>query len=431
MRRKIFTITMIFVVALTIAGCAKENPGDTYVQGSDCQYMFKTSFHNGKAKGENGYFFLWGHYIYYLDDATRQVVPLCNKADCLHNEETDGSRFADCNAYVNNSIYGSDTGIAFCNGYLYFIEREDDENGWGQTLYRIKEDGSQREKVYHWNNMPVELWCIHRDKLYYTEHTYRTEKTGKSGSEAMENYAVKCMSLKGFGKKKIETIFEQEQGVTIYSLSSFQAYGNYVYFAVHGAATADTSGITDDNYLDNFYFKHFVYNTKTKELAELRVPGQENGMMVQNVTFWQDKIIMRVYDIRKELTDTTTNYIANLDGSDAKIFRENEVQGIKYLSDGKYLYVSNSPLVIQGHEEKQRYEVYDEKGNLVDILGMPFQTGGDPEIGMEDGSYIIMGDKDDAKLCYFDKSTIGTYDGEPYHCEEIAELKYTPADGAE
>ncbi len=434
MQKKFTAILLMIIVLLSVVGCGKEDLGDSYIQGSDYQYMFKSLFYNTKARGEDGYFFLQGHYIYYLDDKTQQLVPLCNKADCLHNAETDESRYEECNAYVNNSLLGGEVGIAYCNGYLYFIEEESDAEGDFQTLYRIKEDGSQKEKVHKWDNAPVEQWCIHRDVLYFVEHTYTTEKTETAVQKAIEKYAVKQLNLKGFGKKKAETIYETEAGITVYSVSNLEAYGNYVYFAVHGATTEDTSGITDDNYLDYFYFKHMVCQIQTGDVEELKVPDQEPGVMVENVTFWQNRILMSVYDTRKELNDTTTSYIADLDGSNVEIFKENEVQGKKYFSDGKYLYISNSPLVIRGVEEKQTYEVYDSEGNLVDVFGMPFQTGGDPEIGMEDGLYLFMGSDENeagATLCYFDKSTIGSYQGEPYSCTEIVEWNYAPADQME
>lgn len=55
------------------------------------------------ANGENGVYFMSEDFIYYLDDGSDHLVPLCGRPDCTH-------KTADCNAYVfegeQMTVYG-------------------------------------------------------------------------------------------------------------------------------------------------------------------------------------------------------------------------------------------------------------------------------------------------------------------------------------
>ena len=148
--------------------------------------------------------------------------------------------------------------------------------------------------------------------------------------------------------------------------------------------------------------------------------------------FWNDRLVIQVYDFANEdeLRGKENIYSIGLDGSYAKVLLENEYVGKKYFSDGNYLYASNSSLVMWGWEEKQYYTVYNKNMEVVDIIAMPFETAGDPEIGTSEELYIFMAtdDEDRAELKRFDKTTIGKYNGEPYELEKIADWYISPLD---
>ncbi len=430
---KRFTLmAFILVTIIGVVGCGKTNLDESYVEGSDYQYMFEGSFifYKGTARGSQGYFFAVGHYLYYLDDDTQKLVPLCNKADCLHNKETDESRYIDCNAHINNRLSGPEVGIAYCNGYLYYIEKAFD---WHRELYRIKEDGSEKQLIYSWDDQTIEEWGIHRDVLYFVEHTYETVKDEQNKSETIEHYAVKKLALTGMGSKQPETIFESEAGHTVYSLSKVKAYGNHVYFTLHGASVSDLDVITDENVFDYVYLNQITYNVKTGECKTLEVPENKKGVNIQPVTFWNGKIILQLYDDNQELDGKTNSYIADLDGSNVELFQKDIIQGERYISDGKYLYISDSIFVFVGNAEKASYRVYDKDMNLVDTLGMPFSV--DQEIGMEEGAYVFWENEDSTgvDLTFFDKSTLGTYHGSSVRdaYKKIAEIKFSPEDLSE
>lgn len=119
-----------------------------------------------------------------------------------------------------------------------------------------------------------------------------------------------------------------------------------------------------------------------------------------------------------------------MDGSNAEVLLEDIKEGEHCFSDGTYLYLSNSILVYGGIEDTQYYKVYDENLNLVDTFQMPFEGGSDIEIGYADKLYFFLPNEQGtgAQMHCFDKSTIGTYNGEPFSYTTVAEYLYSKAD---
>ena len=259
MKKKLMLfIILVFLIPLTY-GCGQDNLGDDYIEGSDYQYMLDNQLNSGctKARGENGYFFLQGHYIYYLDDNTHSLVALCNKADCLHNGETDSDRYSDCNAYLE---VGADT-IAYCNGYLYVLDSADSN----PVLYRIKEDGSKREVVKKWEeeNVCIDLWSIHRDVFYCVERTYAVED-----GEVVQHYAVMKMTIGKGSSSSPVCIYEQPDGVYLSSIGTIRAYGNYFWTYSTETDESGSDEITtktlqwfDKSTLGTYHGEEFVFSS--------------------------------------------------------------------------------------------------------------------------------------------------------------------------
>ena len=141
---------------------------------------------------------LWlGSYVYKYDPKTKVNAPLCNKANCLHDKESDKTKIKSCNAYypyieegqISNSI------IVYEVGYIYLAGESRDWAGSDRNeLWRIKADGSERTLIKsfarpQWNQI------IHRGYYYYTEHI--TMKT-----EIYSSYSKSLIRLMGMEKKK-------------------------------------------------------------------------------------------------------------------------------------------------------------------------------------------------------------------------------------
>lgn len=411
-------LTAAIGIMCIFTGCSKTDKlSDSYTEGMDYQYMYCDyyNFFPRQAEGEQGYYMLQGHYIYYVDKEENTVIPLCNKADCLHDKEENEDKYKQCNAYVENN---GEVGIAYCDHYLYYICQESQENITEQeyVLYRMKEDGSAKEVLKKWDDgTRIDQWIVHRNALYYVEVSY---KTGEKSTEQI--FQIKSLPLKGIVKKE-QIIYEPEEELNTKYVGWLQAYGNHIYFQVLGYM-ADDDKVDNDNYADYLYMKTLEYDVTDGTMHDI-VVGE--GQYVQGVTFWQGKILVTPWSPEKKDGEIGGSYISNLDGSDMEIYIEDIRQGEKLYSDGNYLYVSNNLLVYGGEDEKQIYKVFDKDKNLVDTLGMPIKGSGEPPIGNKDLMLLII-DSDNREfwtMSYFDKSTIGKYQGQPFEVQSITQVE--------
>ncbi len=427
-------ILMIMTLAVSFSACGTQKElGDEYNESSDYQYMFDDHLNMGgdMTYGKNGYYFMQGHYIYFMDDETHTLVPLCNKADCMHNEETDSSRYADCNAYLEDE---NSECIAYCNGYVYVL----DGDGFDYMLYRIKADGSAREVVKSWDydDGTLSHGMIHRDVFYYVKQEYYVED-----GKFKETYKVMQYPLTGTNQEE-SIIYEQPDGVYLFSFSSIQAYGNHVYFTVLGNTTEDSDLYLGDDWWNYCYCQMFVYNTKDQTLGEITPPEAEDAEgcvpYFSGVTFWNGKILLSPSDTGVELGEQQKVYIADLDGSNMEVFLEDAVRGDYYYSDGTNLYIANYAQVVREIEEEEIFRVYDSEMNLVDTFTVPWSGTWNDGIGKEEGAYFwAYGDDDldedgetiiSMSLYFFDKSSIGSLNGEAFEYTEVAKWVASPAD---
>ena len=398
-------VFLIITVVLFISGCssAEEELPDTYVEGSDFQYMYLgMSNFPLVQKGEEGYYFLWNNFIYYYDERQEIIVPLCSKADCLHDQETDQEKLEACNAYIDCLV---DTGIAYSDGNIYCVEM-----GTGRepsVLYRVSSDGSRKEKLYEWKEEGRQLvhWIVHRDVLYYTVNSYSV-----NDEEIEDYYAFCCIPLSGRSKLKEKQIYEPESGVDIVAFGTPTAYGNHIYFSLIGNREGWDG--SDETGLDYIYNKTFVYDIRTDEIAEITLPDQAASETIGGVAFWKDKIIFTPFDGKRGYLADGDWYIAELDGSDPQILLTTK-QGYNLFSDGKYLYLSNANMNQLGKDESPKlYRVYDEDMEEIDTFTTDDLTPADFAIGNPEKCYrVYYTDDGEFGLTCWDKSVIGSLNG--------------------
>ncbi|MCM1104852.1 MAG: hypothetical protein NC409_12195 [Clostridium sp.] len=401
---------------LMLSGCGKETLPDTYMEGSDFQYTWQGSWdwEPQMQRGEKGYYFRQGEFVYYLDEGTGELFPLCAKADCLHDRETDQERKESCNAYLYFSEFSSDSakGIMYYDGDLYCLT----DKGFREEetiLYRLSEDGAKKEQVYRWTGVSVEEWVVHRGEFYYAEHFYTYDDEG----EMEEHYILKALNLTGT-RKEPEAIYALEEENIFYAGFNWcKAYGNYLYFIVSGAEDRGE----DELYA---YEKTFVYDIAAQEVRELVYEGMPEEEDILEMTFWQDRIVFfpTVFDaddMKGSYLRTGSLYIADLDGSNAEVLMEDVPMGYNVRSDGRYLYLTNSFMATMGeigqmdYEEEKKFWVYDENLNLADTFVLPeIRLFGTPPIGDPEQMFIIYRDDNDGwGLLRFDKSAIGSCGG--------------------
>ena len=179
---------------------------------------------------EDGYYIIVGYYIYYVDKETMEYTPLCNKPNCLHQEETDQTKVMDCNAMVRLNI-SLHTSLNYYNQHLYIaaVELLIDENGMPETKYvmdKISLDGGEREIVHEFEN-PVDTAIVHRGYIYYSSSFSQigsNEKTGVyrvpiEGGEEELLYSAEndnqISYLRIIGTNLSFTEYDEEQGDSV------------------------------------------------------------------------------------------------------------------------------------------------------------------------------------------------------------------------
>lgn len=427
-------IIVLFILIFILVGCGKREERDTYVDGSDFQYQYLGNYANNKAKGNNCLYCQFGNFLYQFDEKSGVLSPLCNQANCLHDKETISSRMANCNAFVPND--GTDVGLQYMNGYIYTIMEEWNKDNIDYVLYKIKEDGSSKEKVYNWTDKAIESWCMHRDNAYVLEHYY--DGTGK------ECYQVNEISVDS--GKKTKMIFEPDTDISVTGISALKMYGNHLYISILGLTKKDLKNISDEDWYKYEYSKTFQYHILDETISEITVPDQKETEHVTSVTFWKDKIVYAPIDSKYEHQyDKTTNlYIADLDGNNPSVLLNDVPAYQVYSSDGDYLYVSNvaelEDRVFHSEAYKKKLEagedyvakenvavkikIYDRDMNLVDEMKtkkMDFPR--ELPYGIGNRQYVINQDGDKITLKYWDKNNIGTYHGDTFEYTPIAEMK--------
>ena len=75
---------LVVILAFVFSGCSSEceQLPDTYVEGSDFQYMYTREASNfpNFQKGDNGYYLLWNDFIYFFDEEDELIVPPVQQA---------------------------------------------------------------------------------------------------------------------------------------------------------------------------------------------------------------------------------------------------------------------------------------------------------------------------------------------------------------
>lgn len=244
---------IVAVSALMAAGCGKkeENLGDKFILGEDNQYYF-SGHTNPMAESEDAYYVLGGWTLFSVDKATGEAAPLCDKPDCLHDQETDLTKTTECNAYFGGARY-----IQYYHDKLYVYA--DDYNSKESMLnnqtavYAIDKSGSTREAIM----MPeenVSAMIVHRGYIYasYTDfldgeaYFDKNPDKLKEASYRVERYKIDSKS------KKLEIIYEKkgEYG----QINSLWAYGNRIYITRSGPDGKETPDL--------------IYNLQTEKITE-------------------------------------------------------------------------------------------------------------------------------------------------------------------
>ena len=259
---------------------------------------------------EDGYYILVGYYLYYVDKETMEYTPLCNKPNCLHQEESDQMKVMDCNAmfYTSRMFY---TSLNYYKQHLYTvaIEMMTDENGLPEQKYvmdKIPLDGGEREVVHKFEK-PVEMAIVHRGYIYYSSSFSQIGSNEKTG--------VYRIPIEG-GKE--ELLYSAESNKN--QISHLRVIGTNLNFTEYSDESEDA------------VYQYNLINGKMKKVLF----GDEIDVLSANVA--NGRIYYRTM---REYKDYNT-FSINLDGSD-----ERKESFISQHQDDDYYYETNPEGKIQ------------------------------------------------------------------------------------
>lgn len=231
--KKLFSMGIVLSLLLALlTGCQSPGPeqdlGDQYIPYTDNQYYYKLAEMQGSsmAESEDGYYALVDGYLYVKNKETGEVIPACNKPDCMHNDtEFNSDSSSNCNAYI-----GTILGLEYYNHKLYVMTGN-------HEVFEMDKSGTTRKKLLELRE-PARSMMVHRGYLYisyYNASKYSEEYTDEELKD------LKCWVNRyrlDNWDGKAETVYEISEKYA--QLLHMFAYGNRVYFSVSEAETTYT-----------------------------------------------------------------------------------------------------------------------------------------------------------------------------------------------
>lgn len=330
---------LIIFACLLLSGCANTVSypmDDGYHFETDAQYMlFPSGMERVFAQSEEGYYFdmLIGSkvFMFFADKKNMKPVPVCNKPNCLHYEETDEERRNLCTANIPGLL--SRATLFFNNGQLYIPEY----NGPNEiVLMQYAPDGSSKKQFVSLGGEESFGNCMvfHRGYFYVEINSLDEEQNAVS--------RIWKYSVDNPGKKR-ECIFETvSEGGYIMDL---QAFGGRLYFFVFadGAKKLYTLELSNNKV------------EKICDIADVNDAGGQLSILNNQLLF---KLNHKAPD--KALQElSATMYTADLDGGNVQKWRDSFY--CNFVADGQYVYEWDDPL--EGVTPCVR--IYDVSGNLL------------------------------------------------------------------
>ncbi len=226
--KKLLSIGVILSLLLALlTGCQSPGPeqdlGDKFILGEDNQYYYRMSriLASPMVESEESIYIVKDGYIYSKNKKTGEIVPLCNKPDCMHDDsEFNDNGSSNCNAYV-----GVAWALDYYHNKLYFMTAFSE-------LYEMDKSGTTRTKLMQLKEDPFAA-MLHRGYLYLSFTSSDglpdeyTEEEKKELSYRVDRYRIDQWD------GKPETIYEKKGAYG--QINVMFAYGNQIYMPLAAA----------------------------------------------------------------------------------------------------------------------------------------------------------------------------------------------------
>lgn len=398
MKRRLISIIVILNLSLICCGCkdnGKANNGN-YNYITDCQ-LTKSAFsqissERNVAKCETGYYTLTDKKLYYVESDSMQATPLCNKPNCMHNDES-------CNAEI-----GVVDNICYSDGYIYYVKDAGEEHKFeGSCLVKISADGSKREEILYMENS-LDDWIIHRGNFFYCIRKFTVdESTGLENVNYADCYIYAYPVDKSAEPKEIYFAEEVQKDAQI---SNVIAYGDNLYFNIYGMERENAKSEVR---------KTIKLNLESDSATEMISP---QGTSLSNPMYLDGLLVFSSEDKENE---KYIYYKTDFDGNNPEKFIDT-YEGENIICDGKYLYLDNyyalnlSQYIAKDDpvNKNERYiKVFDSELNKIDEISLGNGSAKTWNLlPIDDQVFMFSGKNDEGEfIFYYDKNQLGTIDG--------------------
>lgn len=366
MKIRILAIAVIFIMGNTIIGCSKQQEySSEYDFNTDDQYSYTTditSWRKYQSDG-NGQYILMNNYIYYYNNETEKLTPLCDKANCLHDMETDKTRRKDCNAYIDRNLEDDEI-LQYDSEYKYIQYYEGDiYYSLGSSIYCVSKNGSSKKKIYTVDSKRIVAWMIHRGKLYYEveEHYYEGENVY---SKAILSQVDMGSSMK---EKNAITIFETSEDTNLQAFGQLRAYKDKLVFSAI-CISRDFEMSDNESWLQAIREKNYIYDCDAGKISEIETPEKQSDTdAIGSIVFLNDKMLIKKYDNMQDAEYKTNIYSMDYDTKEVEVWLEGVAQdsGIKTYND--YVVIDDASIQYFEHDNMNscNVEIYSSEGKKI------------------------------------------------------------------
>ncbi len=390
--KKVVRICFLLVVIWSCISCGEqtyEDTGEEFQIETDYQEMYRAGpLMFAITESPSGYYYMDGHFLFYADKEQMEMLPLCNRVDCLHEKETDPTKVFECNAYFGFSSSLSPM-LQYYDGNIYTIEGLNRVTGeFSDTLVRVSLDGSTRTALKELSGS--HKYIIHRGYLY----------DAKTGIDSQ----VQRWSMRDLNGEP-ETIYISDLESSNYSLT---AMGTHIYLQ-------ESTYIEEE---ERLYIQIIEFQTQTKNVSIL-FEGKDQAIRPTLESIREDYLYYKLVNTKLDFDDPSNKiiYRSLLDGSQEALFRDMNVMDegmeeemehfISFYSDGRFYYEEHRYYEYSSTRERVKgsFQVFDSSNACVvehDIAWLPNKY--ELLIGGENHLFIFQYEEDNQLLYSVDKS---------------------------
>ena len=325
-----------------------------FVLGQDYQFYFNFTVPSNLVESESHYYFILPDGYSFLRSKNKisgEVIPVCNKVDCLHDREADLDRRKACNASLGGVLPGT---FQYYDGRLYVLYEGVDSftsNIQKRVVREIQTDGSGYNDILELDGKLTSRMVMHRGYLFIpaTDYMLPLEDYEDEQLESM-SYYLECYDLADLRKGASRILdVSGEWG----QMNTMFAYDDYLYITV--AANSRENGVEKNTKRD------LIYDLEMGELKTLpRISGGLQFALGESIYYFPHAVDDSVFDM---FANSPQAVVSDLAGNPTGVI---DVLYSPYLYGfGEYLISDNELGLVFGvvpEEEGRRLTCYTPEG---------------------------------------------------------------------